>query len=394
MASGVSKLPHNRLKPQNWIPQISVMDRYLANELVFPFLFGVGAFSSLGVSVGALFDLIRRVAEYGLPLETALEILLLKIPEFISYAFPMSVLLATLMTYSRLSSDSELTALKGCGISVYRMIIPAVILSFAVTGLAFTFNELIVPAANYRASTTLERALGQDRWPDFQEENILYQEYQEIQGDGRDEVLTRLFYASRFDGKEMRGLTVLDFTQAKLNQIISAESAVWNFSDKTWDFFNGTIYLVSADGSYSNILKFQHQQVQLPRTPLDIASSERQDPNEMNLAESWERVRLLRQRGSQSRLRRLLITIHEKYALPFACVVFGIVGSALGCRLRRTGRATSFAISIVIIFSYYLLYSICSALAHSDVLTPIVSAWLPNLFGFGMGALLLVRASQ
>lgn len=394
MASGVSKLPHNRLRPQNWIPQISVMDRYLATELIFPFLFGVGAFSSLGVSVGALFDLIRRVAEYGLPLETALEILLLKIPEFISYAFPMSVLLATLMTYSRLSSDSELTALKGCGISVYRMIIPAVILSFAVTGLAFTFNELIVPAANYRASTTLERALGRDRWPDFQEENILYQEYQEVQGDGRDEVLTRLFYASRFDGKEMHGLTVLDFTQAKLNQIISAESAVWNFSDKTWDFFNGTIYLVSTDGSYSNILKFQHQQVQLPRTPLDIASSERQDPNEMNLAESWERVRLLRQRGSQSRLRRLLITIHEKYALPFACVVFGIVGSALGCRLRRTGRATSFAISIVIIFSYYLLYSVCSALAHSDVLTPIVSAWLPNLFGFGIGAFLLVRASQ
>ncbi len=394
MASGASQLLPKGLQPHNWVPHLSVMDRYIGVELILPFLFGVGAFSSLGVSVGALFDLIRRVSEYGLPFQNALEILLLKTPEFISYAFPMSVLLATLMTYSRLSSDSELTALKGCGVSVYRMIIPAVVLSLVVTGLAFVFNEVIVPAANYRASETLERALGRDQYPDFQKENILYQEFQQIDGDGRDEVLTRLFYASRFDGKEMYGLTVLDFTQAKLNQITSAESAVWNFTDQTWDFFNGTIYLVSSDGSYSNILKFQHQQVHIPRTPLDIASSERQDPREMNLAESWERVRLLRQRGSQSRLRRLLITIHEKYALPFACVVFGLVGAALGSQLRRTGRATSFAISIVIIFSYYLLYSIFSATAHASLLPPILSAWVPNIFGFCIGIFLLVRAAR
>jgi len=164
--------------------------------------------------------------------------------------------------------------------------------------------------------------------------------------------------------------------------------------DQTWDFFDGTIYLVSEDGSYSNILRFGEQQVQIPRTPLDIASSERQDPNEMNIAESWERVRLLQQKGSRTRLRRLLIRIHEKYALPFACAVFGLVGAALGSQLRRTGRATSFAISILVIFSYYLVYSICSAMAHAEVLTPIVGAWLPNVFGFMIAGFLLIRAAR
>ncbi|NET47665.1 MAG: YjgP/YjgQ family permease [Merismopedia sp. SIO2A8] len=373
------------------------MDRYIILELIPPFLFGVGAFTSLGVSVGALFELIRRVSEYGLPLGLAVRIFMLKMPEFISYSFPMSVLLSALMTYSRFSSDSELVALKGCGIKISRIILPAILLSLCVTGIAFTFNELIVPIANYRATVIWNDVLGRDQLPAFQEENILYQEYEEDvpQPDGSTEdVLSRLFYARRFDGQVMYGLTILDFTQERLSQIISAQSAQWNGRQGRWDFFDGAIYLVSADGSYGNILKFEQQQLQLPRTPLDLAASQKRDADEMNLVESWERVRILRQKGSRSRLRRLLIRIHQKYSLPFACLVFGLTGAVLGSRLRRTGRAISFAISVLIIFGYYLLYSICSALAHAQVLSPLVSAWIPNISGLLIGGVLLIRANR
>ncbi|MEL6224294.1 MAG: LptF/LptG family permease [Cyanobacteria bacterium J06626_14] len=365
------------------------MDRYIATELFYPFLFGVGAFSSLGVSVGALFELIRRVSEYGLPLSIAFRVFLFKLPEFISYSFPMSVLLATLITFSRFSSDSEMVALKASGISVYRIIAPALVMSVLVTGLNFLFNEAIVPRANLQATATLENVLD-DNDPSFQKENILYWDY----ADEDDEDLRRLFYARRFDGNQMYGLTVLDFSRQSLSQIISAQSASWNSDEQTWDFFDGAIYLVSEDGSYSNILRFGQQQVQIPRTPLDIASSERRDPSELNLAESWERVRLLQQKGSRVRLRRLLISIHEKYALPFACTVFGLVGAALGSQLRRTGRATSFAISVLVIFSYYLVYSICSAMAHAEVFSPLLGAWLPNVFGFMIAGFLLIRAAR
>jgi len=394
MALGVSPSPVNRAGDRQWPFGPSVIDRYIFAELIFPFLFGVGAFSSLGVSVGALFDLIRQVSEYNLPLAGAFEIVLLKLPEFVSYSFPMSILLATLMTYSRLSSDSELIAMKSCGISIYRILVPAFALSLLVTALNFAFNEFIVPASNYQASTRLEQITGEERWSAFQEENILYQEYQDIVGDGNDEVLSRLFYARRFDGTRMYGLTVLDFTQERLNQVVSAESALWNRPQQTWDFFNGTIYLIAEDGSYSNILRFNQQQIQLPRTPLDIASSERRDPNEMNLQESWDQVELLRQKGSRTRIRRLLIRIHEKYALPFACLVFGVVGAALGSRLNRAGRGLSFAISILIIFGYYLVYSICSAMSYADVFSPILGAWLPNFAGFAVAGFLVVRAAR
>ncbi|MBW4466571.1 MAG: LptF/LptG family permease [Pegethrix bostrychoides GSE-TBD4-15B] len=370
------------------------MDRYITLELVPPFLFGVGAFSSLGVSIGALFDLIRRVTESGLPISVAVQVLLLKMPEFIAYSFPMSILLSCLMTYSRLSSDSELVALKACGVSIYRMVLPALGLAFLVTGMTFAFNEMLVPSANYQATQTLAAALN-DKDPDFQERNILYQEFESVkQPNGKKkDVLARLFYAKEFDGNQMRGLTILDFSQDGFDQIVSAKSAAWNPTQKLWDFFDGTIYAVSPDGSFRNIAKFDQQQLKLPRGPLDLASQPR-DYNEMNLAQSYDYLELLKQSGDADKIRKLRVRIQQKYALPFICVAFGLVGAALGARLNRGGRSTGFAISIVIIFSYYLLAVICGSIAQLGVISPLLGAWLPNLFGLGAAALLLLRSTR
>lgn len=372
----------------------SVMDRYIIGELILPFLFGVGAFSSLGVSVGALFELIRRVTESGLPLSIALQVLALRFPEFIAYAFPMSTLLATLMTYSRLSSDSELIALKASGVSVLRLMVPALIVCLLVTGLTFAFNEMIVPAANFQATTTLAKALDEED-PVFQERNILFQEFQPVRqedGDTENE-LTRLFYAREFDGEKMRALTILDFSQEGLSQIVSAKSAQWNPPQKTWDFFEGTIYVVSPDGSFRNIVKFENQQLQLPRTPLDLASR-RRDYNEMNIAQSMDYLALLQQGGDTEKIRKLKVRIQQKYALPFVCVSFGLVGAALGASLERAGKATGFAISIVIIFSYYLLAVVCGSIAQVGTISPIMGAWLPNLFGLAAAIWLIARSSR
>ncbi len=390
----VSALKHP-IDPLSWLTnRLSVMDRYIVTELLPPFLFGVGAFSSIGVAIGTLFDLVRRVTDSGLPISIAVNILLLKLPEFVVYAFPMSTLLATLMTYSRLSSDSELVALRGCGISLYRLVVPALILSFLVTGFTFAFNEVVVPGANYEAARTLERALKQDRLP-FQEKNILYQEFRDVrQPDGQtSQMLSRMFYAQQFDGRNMKGLTILDFSQAGLNQIVTAESASWNLTQNIWDFSNGTIYVVAADGSYRNILKFEKQQLQLPRAPLDLAT-QKQDYAEMNITEAQQYVALLQQSGDAKKIRKLRVAIQGKYALPFVCVVFGLIGAVLGSRPQRTSRATGFGISVIVIFSYYLMSFITSALGQTGALSPFLAGWLPNMLGLGASGVLLFRSAR
>ncbi|MBD2613599.1 MAG: LptF/LptG family permease [Nostoc sp. ZfuVER08] len=370
------------------------MDRYLASELLPPFFFGVGAFSSIGVTIDAVFDLVRKVVESGLPVDIAIQVFLLKFPNFIVLAFPMSTLLATLMTYSRLSSESELIALRGCGVSVYRMVLTGVMLSLLVTGMTFVFNEQIAPAANYQAAMTLDQALKSDK-PTFKQQNIFYPEYQDVvQPDGsRNRILTRLFYADQFDGKRMTGLTIVDRSTKGLNQIVVSESAQWNPSQNVWDFYNGTIYFVAADRSYRNIVRFEQQQLQLPRTPLSLAEKSR-DYDEMNIAEGLDQLEVERLGGDRQKIRKLEVRIQQKISLPFVCVVFGLVGAAMGSIPQRTGRGTSFGISVIVIFSYYLLFFISGAIAQAGVLSPFMGAWLPNFVFLGIGMFLLMRVAK
>jgi lipopolysaccharide export system permease protein len=382
------------LSPFSLIPGVSVMDRYIASELIPPFLFGVGAFSSVGVAIGTLFDLMRRITESGLPLSIAFQVLLLQMPQFISYAFPMSTLLAALMTYSRLSSDSELIAMRSCGVSIYRLVMPAVVLSLFVTGMTFLFNELVVPAANYQASMTLQTALNQDK-PSFQENNIFYPEYGEVAlpNGQKTRSLKRLFYADQFDGERMKRLTVLDWSQQGLNQIVTSESAIWNVGQGTWDFFNGTIYVISPDGSYRNIVTFKNFQLKFPRAPLDLASKDR-DSAQMNIAELLDRMDIVKVSGDTKKLRKIEVRIQQKLAFPFVCLVFGVAGAALGNRPQRTGKATSFGICVVVIFAYYSLLVATETLGLQGILSPLMAGWLPNMFGIGAGGLLLFKAAR
>ncbi len=376
------------------LPTLSVMDRYIFIELLLPFLFGMGMFTSLALSIGTLFDLVRRVTESGLPLMIAVKILFLKMPAFVVLAFPMSMLLASLMAYSRLSSDSEVIALRSIGVSIYRLIVPAFLFSLLVTGVAFIFNDKVTPAANYEAVMTLERAVRANR-PPTQQFNIIYPEYGKMRQPGGDEqtVLTRLFYAEEFNGETMKRLTILDRTQNGVNQVLTAESANWNIAENTWDFYDGTVYLIAPDGSYRNIVRFRHQQLALPRTPLDLTDLNRKDA-EMSIAQASEYLEILRLSGDEKKIRKLEVRLQTKYSLPFVCFVFGLIGAAIGIRPQNTNKATSFGICIGLIFSYYLLSFLCESMGIWGVLSPFWAAWFPNLLGLTAGGLLLVQSAR
>jgi lipopolysaccharide export system permease protein len=415
------------------IPRISVMDRYLAAELIPPFLFGVGAFSSLGITIGTAFDLVRKIAESGLPIAIVFKVLLLNMPQFIAYALPMSVLLAALMTYSRLSSDSELIALRSSGVTVFRPIVPAVILSLVVTGATFVLNEMVVPAANYEASTTLEKALKQDK-VFLQGENIFYPVYnvkKQPNGD-RKKNLSLLFYAEKFDGQRMQNLTVVNWSDVNImpeiipsctpendksastvqdkskekieeierqtgkfgvRQIVVSESAVWDTPKNLWNTANGTIYSICPNNLKRNTLEFGNGWLHLSRSPLDLLSKER-DYQEMNIEQSLDYLQVLEQNGDEKKILKLKVRIQQKIAFPFVCLVFGLVGATLGSKPQRTGKTTSFAISLLVIFTYYLLLTVTGVLGQIGMLPPLLAAWMPNIFGLAAGGWLVFRASR
>lgn len=253
---------------------------------------------------------------------------------------------------------------------------------------------MVTPSANREATLTMQRALNRVR-PTFKDRNILYPEYKTVQYDdgSRHSVLERLFYAQEFNGEEMKDLTILDLSREGLNQILTAKTATWNIGDNVWDFFNGTIYLISPDGAYRNIVRFEHQQLALSRAPLDLAQRP-PNPDEMSISQAREYLEVVKLQADEKEIRKMMVRIQGKISLPFVCVVFGLIGSALGLRPQNTNKATSFGICVGLIFSYYLLSFVSESMGIWGILTPLMAAWLPNLLGLGVGTWLLVQSAK
>lgn len=370
---------------------ISIMDRYITSELMVSFLFGVGMFSSLGVAAGVLFDLVNKVTEDGLPILIAFQIFFLKIPEFVSYSLPISILLATLLTYGRLSSDSELIALRSCGISVYRLATPAIILSLIISLITLGFNEVIVPNANYTATHILKKYIVVDT-PLLDDKDLFYPEYELPKEtlQGQPNQLKRLFYAQKFDGVALSNLTVLSISNEQLTQIIMAKIAKWNELEKVWNLEQGKIIKINKNNEYEEVKDFLKEKISLPKEPFELASQSR-DPYEMNIQQSLNYLKLLRFSQDEKKILMFKVRMQQKISFPFICLVFGTIGTGLGITPRQSGKATSFGLSIAIIFCYYLSSFVIGGFGIAGVLSPILAAWIPNFLGLGIGIILLRR---
>ena len=375
---------------------LPLMDRWLLQELVGPLLFGIAAFTAVSLSVGVVFELVRRVAESGLPPQVAVQVLMLRLPGFLVLAFPMATLMATLLAYSRLSGSSELTALRSVGVGTTRMVVPALALALAMSLLTFLFNDLIVPRTNLVASQTLERALGK-AVTNQSGDNILYSRFgrvkQEENGDSIRQ-LTQLFYARKFRNGSMQDVTLLDFSRVGQRQMLMAEKGHWNEAQAMWEFSNGRIVNVDEKTGSTTSARFDRYLYPLTQDPVEVAKLPT-DISTMTVGQALRAERLQTEANNLKEARRLRVRIQEKFAFPAICLVFGLIGSSLGVRPHaRTSRSQGFGISVLLIFGYYLMSFIVSSLGITGTLTPFLAAWLPVVVGLASGGLLLRQASR
>lgn len=139
----------------------SLLDRYIMAQLVGPFLFGLGIFTSLGLTIGVLFEVMRNVVANEITWAIAFQILALRLPEFLVLGLPMATLLGTLTAYSSLSSFSEIIALRSVGLPPLRLMLPGLLLGLLITGITFGLNDWIVPQTTKQASTIANIAQGE-----------------------------------------------------------------------------------------------------------------------------------------------------------------------------------------------------------------------------------------
>ncbi len=378
--------PGDLLNPDLDLLQWGTLDRYIVKALWMPFLFGVGAFLGISLTLGTLFDLLRQVTSKGLPIATALQVFGLQIPSYMVLALPMAMLLASLVVYNQLSRTSELIAFRSLGVSAYRLALPALLLGLWITLLTFTLNEFVVPGSTLYANQLIDQALNQSQ-PAYRDRNIFYREFE-------NDRLSRVFYARRFDGQKMYDLTVLGFVEGTLNNILVTESAQWNPKIKVWELIKGTAYDIgAADLIYQNINTFDRNTLSLSRAPLDLATETRSS-QEMGIADTYHYWRLIRSTGDASFTRQLLVRLQSKLSFPFVCIIFALVGAALGLKQQQRSSSKGFGLSLIIIFGYYTVSFISRSLAEAGVLSAFSGAWLPTLAGIGIGIVLLRQANR
>ena len=374
---------------------IPLLDRWLLLELLPPLFFSIAAFTVVSLSVGVIFDLVRQIVEIGLPFSIAIQILFLKLPSFIVISFPMAMLLSTLLAYGSLNENSEIKALKSLGISMYRIIMPGLILSLLMSFMTFIFNNNIVPNANKNAEIVLANSLGKS-YSNEQGEDIIFSKKGDIldpYSNYRKRGVTHLFYAWKFVDGKMLDVTVIDFSKLGFTQMLKAKKGIWNNIKKNWEFFEGDILTLSPDGSNTRT-KFQSFLYPLGSELTNIAQLP-QDANDMNLGEANTAMELYESSGNIKEARRMKVRIQEKFTLPIACSVFALIGCSFGAmQSRGGGRSQSFGLSIILILLYYILSFSFSALGVKGIINPFWAAWIPVFLSMLGGGFLLREASK
>jgi len=395
MTHGALPMPLRRLFSRSPWQRLPLLDRWLLTELIAPLLFGIAAFTAVSLSVGVVFDLVRRVAEFGLPAWAALQILMLKMPGFLVLSFPMATLMATLLAYSRLSSTSELTALRSVGVRAWRMVLPALALALAMSFLTFIFNDIVVPQSNLQAADTLERALGSAVAAE-RTNDTLYSNFSDVKNkNGKAERrLTQLFYSRYYLKGLMVDVTLLDFSLPDQRQMLTAKTGIWDPRTGMWTFWNGRLVTINEITGSTITAGFTNYQYAMGKGPIDVAQLPT-DATMMTVGQAVRAERLLREANNIKEARKMRVRIQEKFALPAICLVFGLIGSSLGVRPNaRTSRSQGFGISVMLIFSYYLMSFIFSSLGVTGSLHPLLAGWSPVFIGLAIGAFLLRQASR
>lgn len=366
-----------------------LLDRLILRELIPPFFFGVALFTTL-IFAGGYLGIFTEYAVSGVPFWNVAELASLFMLQIMVKTLPMGMLLATLLGFGRLSTDWEITALRAAGISVKRIMLPVFLMSLIVSLFALAFNEMIVPwstqRAEYLRTEILKRLVVSEQqvfgFPQLR--NGKLDSYVIVAG-GRNAATQEIYQVTIVKYRGGRPL--------QPEAIVYAERAIWQRNDE-WRLEQ--VWWITAQGEFGT-LDYARQippaQVEITRTPTQIAALLTKVD-----AKSFRQLRdeldLYRLEGADpATIRQLTVELYNKISLPLAGIVFALLGAPLGIRPQRTGTATGFALSIAIIFLYWVMARYLIIIGRSEAFPPLLASSLPNLLGIAF-ALWLIRKRE
>jgi len=355
-----------------------LLDRYIANEFWQPLMFGIGIVTGVWFGADQLRTIFNLIMKNGVPWDMALMIIGLHLPEVIVMTIPIGVLLGTLLVFNRLSGDSEIIALRTSGISFYRIMVAPLVFGLFTSFVSFGINEAIVPPANRQSKKLEFLAVYKTRMP----EGTANFTYLDRNKEGN---LQRVFYIDYVKGDKISGIIILDFTRAKVAQIIAAADGVYDHGQ--WELHKGRTYVLSGDSDITRIMQFNKLTLPGMTNIANAMECQKVAPKDMNMVELKKYIEVLK--GSNSVGKELWVRYYQKFSQPLACLIVALAGAPLGLLARRSRSSIGLVYSAVIVFLYYVLVSSSGALGEAGRLDPMVAAWLPNSVIGALGMVIL-----
>lgn len=365
---------------------LRIIYKYIYKELITPFFFGVAAFTGIFIGTDLLFELTEYYTVWGVEFLTIFKLFFLNLPSIIVLTFPMATLLATIMAYSRMTGDSEVTAFRAGGISLYKLILPALIIGLLMTGVTIFVNELIVPQANYQYKQIVYRFKHGENMPKTQYN--LYLTPLDADNNRPDYIL----YTHQFDGDTgvMKDVLLQEYESGDPTTLIKADKAEW--LEDGWKFFDGSIYHLKEGARVPTMTFSEYRTREDIHNPDRIANLDK-DPEDMSLSELSEYIGIQEKQGRGAFEEK--VRWHQHFSIPFANFIFALLAAPLGVKPRRnSGSATGMGLSIIVIFIYYALMTVGSALGGQGTVQPWLGAWMQNFFFLIVGGFMLYKVGK
>jgi len=332
--------------------------------------------------IAVIFELTELIFVENVPVLQVGKLVLFKTPAFFDIVIPVSVLFAALLTFGRLSSNGEITALRSSGVSLLQIGMPLLAFALALTATSLFFSAYLTPLCNRYYKGTYREILLERPTLQIKEKTIT-----DLEG-------KKLYtYHLNPENYEMEEIVIYEFPPEGIHrfpQLTLAKKG--KFTGKILQLRNVTLYRIGENYRIKQRGEFNSQTIYLesrvPKPGLKERTTE-----EINLQELEEKIReeRIKERPNEEKIRKLAVDFHTRIAVPLATFFIALLAIPLGIKLERGEKSISLGISLFIITIYYLLLLVGQFLGKGGITPPFLGIWLPNLLIITVGVWLNLK---
>ncbi len=398
---------------------MKILEKYILRENFMPFLGSVTVITFL-MLLDKIMDIMDKIMASGVGTVTVLKVFGLSLPFLLAMSVPMSVLMASIMSFGRLAVDGELTAFKACGINIYRLVKPTLAVALLLSLFMVYFNNRVLPETNYKLMK-LYYQIG------------LYKPSAAIKPGTFTEIDNTQIYVKEKKNDILHGVLINQKQSRKNSQTITALTGELHLANGGNGLqavlYNGQMYeqdkanpkkyqlryfkkfiinknnlgeemlpagnIPRTDRTMTDvqiqdevILKMRQELItsaELVKTELDIKKLSVQDTlSEANQkkyrnANAKKRQYEHRMEFLRQEQRELMVEWHKKFSLAAVCFIFAFVGIPIGMMTRTSGVGMAFTVSSVVYILYYMMLIGGEDLANRGYISPFLSMWMVNI---------------